>query len=159
MLRHFVLATMFLMSYGVELPAAGACKTTLTPSPSFVPPAPYPERPRPENFWYGSAKLWTQLPITGIWQGTRSDGSYVTKLVFWRQGFDWRTEPNPNLILTARRLDGEAPSVALSHANPVFVNTKSPAIMVGLGIPTPGCWDITAYYNGVSLEFVVSILP
>jgi hypothetical protein len=157
MTYRILLAFLLLVSVVSELPATGVCLTTLPASLAFVPPAPYSERASVGNFWYGTTKLWTQLLINGTWNATENDGSHLTKLVFWRQGFDWRTERNPNLIVTARRIDGEAPSVAVAHAEPVFVTTEHPAIMVGLTIPTPGCWNVNAYYAGVSLEFVVSV--
>jgi hypothetical protein len=85
-------------------------------------------------------------------------GGYVTKLVFWTRAFDWRKEFQPELILTAQRLDSDAPSVAVAHANAVFIAHK-PAIMTGIRIPTSGCWEVTAYYGERRLVFVVSVEP
>jgi len=158
MLRHLVLALSIFGASAVNASAGQLCQTTLPVNPAFVPPAPYAQQPQPGNFWYGSSKLWTQLPIDGTWRPATSDGTFKTKLVFYQQGFDWRAhQPKPGLILTARRLDGEAPAVAIDNAQAAFVTTKTPAIMVGLGLPTPGCWRITAFYDGAALDFVVSV--
>jgi hypothetical protein len=92
-------------------------------------------------------------------QGRVNGEGYFTKLVFWRRGFDWRKEPEPKLIITAKRLDGEAPSVAVAHANAVFVTSNKPAMMTGIDIPTAGCWEITAHYKGHTLTFIVSVEP
>jgi hypothetical protein len=84
---------------------------------------------------------------------------YRTKLVFWRRALDWPKEPEPKLIITAKRLDGEAPSVAVAHANAVFVMGSTPAMMTGIDIPTAGCWELTGHYNGHTLTFIVSAEP
>jgi hypothetical protein len=41
-----------------------------------------------------------------------NENYFVTKLLFYRDGFDWRKQDSV-LILTARRLDGDAPQVAV----------------------------------------------
>jgi hypothetical protein len=68
-------------------------------------------------------------------------------------------ESEPNLIVTARRVDGDSPSVAVSHANAVFVTGKTPAMMTGIRIHTRGCWEVTAFYGGRSLTIIVSLEP
>jgi hypothetical protein len=146
------------------LPLFGSaqCLTTLPPNPSFVPPKPY-ETTAPNNtFWYGTDALWTALNANGKWESERNtskDGVYSTKLVFWSRDFDWHTEPEPKLILTGKRLDGDSPSIAVAHANPVYVTGHKVAIMTLVTIPTTGCWEITAHYNGHTLSFVVSVEP
>jgi hypothetical protein len=97
--------------------------------------------------------------VGGTWQGLNSEGNYVTKLVFWRQGFDWVKEPRPELVVTAARLDAKGPSVAVTNAQPAFIGNGPSAMMIGLGIPGSGCWQITAHHRGASLEFVVSVKP
>jgi hypothetical protein len=86
----------------------------------------------------------------GLFCLSRALGTYTTtsmkvkavtaqKLTYWRRGFDWRREPNPELIVIAKRLDREAPPVAAPLASAVFVNTDEPAMMAGIDIPTIGC--------------------
>jgi hypothetical protein len=153
---------------GLLLPVLGSaqCLTTLAPNPPFVPPIQYPPSwPSSHSFWYGTDALWTTLSIDGKWPvGKYENGSvFTTKLVFWARGFDWRKEPEPKLIVTGKRLDGDAPDVVEAHANAVFVPARPgmvpPGIMTGLDIPTAGCWEITAHYREHALTFIVSVEP
>ena len=84
---------------------------------------------------------------------------YRTKLVYWQRGFDWRSQPEPELVVKARRLDGEEPPVSGEPGKAVFVTSKTPAIMTAIDIPSAGCWEITASYEGHTLSFVVSVEP
>ena len=85
---------------------------------------------------------------------------YRTKLIYWRRGFDCRREPEPELIVSAKRLDRKAPSVAADSARAVFVKGDTPAaMMTAIDIPTAGCWEVTAQYRGHNLNFVVSVEP
>jgi hypothetical protein len=160
MLRYS-LTIIFLLFAGTL--ASGQCLTTLAPNPPFVPPAPYPATPPNSRFWYGSDALWTALEFDGKWQAyANGENGWVfqNKLVFWRRGFDWRTETEPKLIITGKRLDGDAPTVAVAHANAVFLPSHENAGMMTLiWIPTTGCWEITAHYQGHDLSFVVSVEP
>jgi hypothetical protein len=158
---RYSLTILFLLFSGTL--ASGQCLTTLAPNPPFVPPAPHPSNAPTARFWYGSDDLWTVLEIGGKWPVQRKDenGSvFTTKLVFWRRGFDWRKEMEPKLIITGKRLDGDAPTVAVAHANAVFLPSHENAGMMTLiSIPTTGCWEITAHYQGHDLSFVVSVEP
>ncbi len=142
--------------------SSAQCRTTLAPNPTFVPPAPYPPSASDNMFWYGTDSLWTALGAHGKWtihnNVLESRGAYRTKLIFWRRGFDWRKEPEPKLIITARRLDGDAPSVAVTHANAVFLG-NTPGMMTLIDIPTAGCWELTGHYHGHALTFTVSVEP
>jgi len=158
---RFVLGFAAALLLSIVQPAKTECLTTVASSPKFVPPAPYDSVRASDNmFWYGTDALWTQLGADGVWHiennEDKHDG-YVTKLVFWRKGFDWRKEPEPALIVTARRLDGDSPSVALAHANAVFITGNTPAMMTGIRIPTAGCWEVTGHYGGHTLSFIVSV--
>ena len=135
-----------------------ACRTTEPPNPLFVPPAPYPPNAPDGRFWYGTDALWTMLSVNDWWTDNLSGKGFVTKLVFWRRGFNWRAEREPALTITARRLDGDTPPVAFSHASAVFVTSDTPAMMTGIRIPIPGCWELTARYAGHTLSFVVGVV-
>jgi len=158
---RYSLAIMFAFFLGTLTSAQ--CLTTRAPNPPFVPPAPYLSTAPDSSFWYGSDALWTALQIDGKWPafGKEEDGwVFRTKLVFWHRGFDWRTETKPDLIVTGKRLDGEAPTVAAAHANAVFLPSREGAGMMTLiDIPKAGCWEITAHYKGHDLIFVVSVEP
>ncbi len=156
----------FILGFAVALllsiqPAKTECFTTLPPSPAFTPTAPYDSvHPSANMFWYGTDALWTQLGANGVWHienNADKSGGYATKLVFWRKGFDWRQEHEPALIVTARRVDGDSPSVAVAHANAVFLTSNTPAMMTGIRIPTAGCWEVTGHYGGHTLSFIVSV--
>jgi hypothetical protein len=131
-----------------------ACPVTRPPAQPFVPPPPYWTDHGPDGFWYGTESLWTLLHVPGTWRM-----SVATKLVYWRRGFDWRKEPEPELIVIAKRLDREAPPVAAYPAHAVFVTTERPGMMTGIDIPSTGCWELTAQYGSQRLSFVVSVQP
>jgi hypothetical protein len=158
---RFVLGFAAALLLSIVQPAKTECLTTPAPSPKFAPPAPYDSVRVSDNmFWYGTDALWTLLGADGVWHiennADKHDG-YVTKLVFWRKGFNWRKELEPALIVTARRLDADSPSVAVAHANPVFITSNTPAMMTGIRIPTAGCWEVTGHYGGHTLSFIVSV--
>lgn len=137
---------------------AQICQMTNAPSPPFVPPNPYWQSTHHDEFWYGSTALWTRLG-RNIWKMPHDEeAGLVTKLTWWSQGFDWRKEPLPPLFVTGKRLDRDAPVISASNAQSVFVTTTHPAMMVGMDIPTEGCWEITGHYRETSLSFVVRVI-
>jgi hypothetical protein len=151
------LRTMFCLMCLVIAASAQVCHTTLPPDPPFVPPSPYWPSTHPGQFWYGSAALWTLL---GSREWTNPRGKIPgTLLSWWSQDFDWRKESQPALLVIAKRLDADGPVVSGSNANSAFVTTVRPGMMVGLTIPTAGCWEITGTYRGTSLSFVVRVMP
>jgi hypothetical protein len=157
--RSFCLAPIIVPVLGCAAP--GTCLTTLPPNPPFQPPAPY-DGLSGDGYWYGTNELWTLLPFDGIWhmQGNvDKDGGYVTKLTFWRKGFNAIKEPRPNLIVTAKRLDEDSGSVAVASASAVFLTGKTPAMMTRMRIPAPGCWQITGHYGTHVLTFIVAVQP
>jgi hypothetical protein len=142
---------------------SGQCPITRPPDPPFVPPAAYAfSKPNPSFFSYGTDTLWTELQLDGKWGAFGKEGDgwvYETKLTYWHRGFDWRKD-KPNLTVTGKRLDGDAPTVTAADANAVFLPSKDAAgRMTLLAILTLGCWEITAHYEGHDLSFVVSVEP
>jgi hypothetical protein len=157
MLRYLFAVIVVLL---LPLLSSAQCLTTLAPNPSFVPPKPYSSTVPDNMFWFGTEELCTALNADGKWSmqdNVSKDKGYSTKLVFWHRGFDWHVEPEPKLIVTARRLDGDAPFVAEAHANAVFVTDHQAAMMTLITIPTAGCWEVTGHYGGHILTFVVSV--
>jgi hypothetical protein len=74
---------------------------------------------------------------------------------------------NP-MTITGKRLDGSAPPLmvmtwqrpdgsAAQATNAIM--GSSAAILTGVYVPTPGCWEITADYRGDKLSFVVWLEP
>ena len=136
------------------------CPITKPPSPPFIPPAPYPAQAGAGGFWFGTEKLWIRLPVEGTWRGLPhyrpTDTTFRQKLFWWRQGYDWRTENPPKLKVTGRRLDSQAPPFEADNANAGWTDDRDhPFIVVGVDIPTLGCWKITGHYEGVELSFVI----
>jgi hypothetical protein len=125
----------------------------------FVPPSPYPTKAAAGNFWFGSDRLWTALPLNGTWKAlphyTPTDPSFRQKLAFWRAGYDWHTEPQPMLKVTGKRLDSPAPPLLSDQANNAWVKPEQPFMGLGINFPTLGCWEITARYQDDELTFVV----
>jgi hypothetical protein len=140
-----------------------ACPVTKPPAQPFVPSVPYWTDHGPDRYWYGTESLWTLLGVQGTWHihsnVLEGEGGYRTKLTYWRRGFDWRREPEPKLIVIAKRIDREAPPVAADYASAVFVTTERPGMMTAINIPSTGCWELTAQYGGHRLSFVVSVQP
>ena len=127
----------------------------------FVPPLPYRAKAAKGSFWFGTDRLWTNLPSDGTWRGlpydtTADRPTFGQKLFWWRQGYDAYAEPQPKLTVTGKRLDSPAPPLAVDRATNVFV-AHGAAMLVGLGFPTLGCWEITGRYEGDDLTFVVSV--
>lgn len=140
-----------------------SCPITQPSNSPFVPPSPYPATPPPlyaGEFWYGAASLWTMLRADGIW-GTlpHANGSYTQKVFWWRQGYDYQTDPMPNLTVTGRRLDAPAPPMTASGATNGSRSDIGSFMVIGVDIPTPGCWEITGHNTGTDLRFVVWLAP
>jgi hypothetical protein len=89
------------------------------------------------RFWFGTDRLWTALPIDGIW-----DRSSFQKLFWWRQGYDAHAEPQPKLFILGKRLDAFAYDLKASEATNAFAPPRS-AMLIGIELPTAGCWQIT----------------
>jgi hypothetical protein len=135
----------------------GSCVATISQNPPFMPPSPYSQGAPRGMFWYGNDELWTLLGTEGTWSEHPPEGcnGYCTKLTYWARSFDSKSELNPKLTVTARRIDREAPIVVGSEAHAVFIGHA--AMMTGLDIPTAGCWEITAKYRNQKLSFIRSV--
>src|SRR5262245_28894115 len=140
-----------------------SCPTTTPPSETFVPPTPYPTQLPSDSFWLGSEKLWTSRNKSGLlrgyWRTDREIGKhkiYSEKVFWWRKGYDWRAENPPQLKVSGRRLDAPAAPFYVDHA--YVANITIPAMLTVIGIPTPGCWEITGDYKGDKLSFVVWVV-
>src|SRR5688572_20637291 len=133
---------------------ASSCATTVAAERAFAEPSPSSAA----RFWYGSEALAVLLPRSGMWRGMGPDHRYRNKLFWWREGYDGATEPRPALVLTGRRLDGEAPPAIVSRAtNAHHADFGGWAMLVTLEFPSSGCWEITGEYGGESARFVVHV--
>jgi hypothetical protein len=131
------------------------CPVTKPSDQLLVPPYPYPATPYPGGSWFGTDRLWIAGPPI-VWKGlphyTPNDPTFRQKMQWWRQGYDFRTEPIPKLKVTGRRLDAPAPPLITEVSN---VAGSKPSMMVGMNFPTLGCWEITGRHEDDELTFVV----
>jgi hypothetical protein len=144
--------------------APQSCPVTQPPRKPFVPPSPYPSQTSPDGFWFGSEKLWILLPTDGTWKHLPhykpTDTAFRQKLQWWRQGYNWRTEHQPPLTVTGRRLDSSAAPLATDHhPNAADPMGDHASMMTGIFIPTVGCWQVTGNYKGDKLTFVIWVAP
>ncbi len=86
-----------------------------------------------------------------------NDG-YVQKAVFWREGFVALEDLKPALTVSGRRLDATASTFSFSDATHGWDDTGD-FMLVGISIPTEGCWEITAEYQDTKLTYVVEVTP
>jgi hypothetical protein len=158
-LRQFLVALPLLLAFSTAK-AEDACPVTTPPNSSFVPPVPYRPNPYPGSFWYGTAALWTSLPVEGAWHFERSTGEgYENKLFLWQEGWDWRKEPyppGPDITVVLERLDANTPSTT-SHGGTNALFDDSWAMLTGIHFPSEGCWEITVFHRSDKLTFVLSI--
>jgi hypothetical protein len=146
-------------SSAVPSSSAGACALT-RPEPPFVAPPPAPASPPAyyQSAWYGSAKLWTMLNVNGeVWRDLPSHPNGLGQKTFW-WSVDWEVqhELEPRITVTGRQLDGPG----TFRSGPPGTNASADfgtAMLVGVLVPSPGCWEITGAYGGETLSFVVSV--
>jgi hypothetical protein len=142
-----------------ERPAS--CPVTSPPAVPFTPPAPY-QPAGDRSFLLGNQKLWTTVRKSGeVWgwgpraRGHERDVQPLTAKTYWASvNFKWDKELSPALKVTGRRLDGNAPPLVTMPATNAFPGPAA-GMLVGVYVPTPGCWEITGDYKGQKLSFVV----
>ena len=147
------------------------CPVTLPPQPAFVPPKPYPSRyPNPNvpeadgSQWYGTPELWTILDQDGaVWRDlpVAEDGRVGDKTLWFSANFSTAEgedfSGNAEITVTAVHLDGSAPTVVEEGGGPSFNPAIKNFMLVGLELPEPGCWEVTARYQGAELSYVLLV--
>lgn len=144
-------------------PEAGAvasftCDVT-RPTDPLVPPDGYPADP-PSGFgsaWYGTPALWTDLDRAGeTWAHLPMTPDGLTQKTFW-WSTDWvpEADPEPNIIVTGTRLDAPGSFDAGPGTNASA--GAGTAMLVGVTVPSPGCWRLTGTYLDASLSIVVDV--
>ena len=144
-----------------------SCPMKPRPARPFIPPADYRTTEELPKGWFliGTEKLWTEIGDSMIWQWTphtpRHEQDLTAKIFWLSEDYDWRTEPIPKIKVTGKRLDGPAPPLMLPQgpATNAIVNTAGGAMLTGVWMPTPGCWEITGDYEGEKLSFNVWVEP
>jgi hypothetical protein len=128
------------------------CPVTQPPVQPFIPPSPWPAQPpRTDKFWFGESGLWTALPSSGSWRQL----ALGEKFWWWSEEFDVSEDSTPDLEVTARRLDGEVPTFQTSEATNGYHESFHWAMLVGVELPSAGCWEFTGQYQGHQLSFVL----
>ena len=138
-----------------------SCLVTVPGDNAFTPPSEAPEGPPSvyESVWYGTPELWTMVnPQGAVWRSlpVGTDGRLGEKTFWWSESFSFSGEPSPNITVTAELLDGPALTV---EAGGPGTNGSHPELgdfmLVGLELPQPGCWELTARYKNATLGYVV----
>lgn len=128
------------------------CPITVAPEDAFVPPAPLPAKPPDtDRFWFGEAGLWTALPVSGAWPQLAAG----EKFLLWSEEFDVTEDETPDIALAARRLDGKAPLYQTTHATNLYHESVHWAMLVGVHLPSPGCWQFEVAYKGHHLDLIL----
>ena len=131
-----------------------SCPVSQPSETAFIPPEPWPAKPPDEDrFWLGDPGLWTALPKDGSW----SQLALGEKFFWWSEEFDVTKDETPNLVVSARRLDGDSPDFSGTEATNAYHPTFDWAMLIGVDLPSPGCWEITGQYNAHELTFVLSV--
>jgi hypothetical protein len=137
------------------------CPVTTSTQTQFTAPEPYaPSAPWEGLFWFGSEGLWTALHDDGVWAGLplNPDG-YTQKIMWWSILYDLPKEPEPALVVTGRRLDGDSPPLRFYGATNAMADDIGDAMLTGVEFPTLGCWEVRGEYKKTSLTFVVWLAP
>lgn len=125
----------------------------------FVPPAGSAAPARLPAYydaeWYGTARLWTILRHNGeVWYGLpHGPDGLVQKTFWWSADFDVNHERQPAISVTGRQLDGPGRFASPAPGTNAQADFGS-AMLMGVDVPTTGCWQITATYRHASLSFV-----
>ena len=146
-------------------PRPTSCPIAVPPAVPFTPPAPY-ELDSDRSFWLGTEKLFTAVRKSGVvwgWgphaPGHQHEVQPLTAKTFWGSlDFNYREEYPPKLKVTGKRLDGDAPPLLTLTPTNAFPGPAA-AMLVGVYVPTPGCWEITGDYKGQKVSFVVWLQP
>jgi hypothetical protein len=139
--------------------AAPICEVT-RPEPVFAVPKPFPSK-LPDGYrgdWWGSAALWTILHRDGeVWRYLPQSADGLSQKTFWFST-DWNlsAEPEPAITVIGRRLDGPGTFGFSPGTNAASVDFGT-AMLVGIDVPTIGCWEIIGRYRAASLSYVVLV--
>jgi len=136
-----------------------SCPVTVPGDDAFTPTSKAPDDSPSvyEVVWYGTPELWTMIDRRGEINSKR-----------WLQGdttFWWSEDYSSGepavVTVTAEHLNGSAETVkdgaaAGSGFNPfMLAPTHESVTLVGVELPEPGCWELTAEFEGASLSYVI----
>ena len=99
------------------------------------------------------------LPVDGARNPQLARGE---KTWWFSQHFvDPSMESSPRIAVTAQRLDngGGSDPILLAESGTNASADFGLAMLVGLQVPSQGCWELTATYKGHSLSYVIEVTP
>jgi len=106
--------------------------------------------------WFGSESLAVAIPANGVWRGMGPDRDFFDKLFWLVGGFQPGLESD--FSLTGRHLYDDSIKPIIGDAgNASHEDFGGWSILVGVGFPRSGCWELTGTYLGQSLTFVVDV--
>jgi hypothetical protein len=122
-----------------------------------IPSATLPgDQARSSLSWFGSQSLAVAIPHSGIWHGMGPENDFSDKLFWIADGFKPGLESN--FSLTGRHLQYDSFTPIISEAtNARSVDFGGTAILVGVGFPVKGCWELTGTFQSKTLTFVVDV--
>ena len=106
--------------------------------------------------WYGTYALAALIPRDGKWTGMGPGHGYRDKFWWWREGYYARSEPLPDLVVTAEKL----PDASIQTASSKATNASGghwDAMLVLLEFPSPGCWRVTGRYQDERLQVILKV--
>lgn len=89
---------------------------------------------------------------------TAQPWGYLRQVTFW-----WLREltrpgqPLPDLTVVAERLDGRDAAVRPTRLAGGWGDDRRPFVTAALDLPSPGCWRISAAYDGEDVSYVVRV--
>jgi hypothetical protein len=109
-----------------------------------------------DGHWRGSPALWTLIAPGGdIWRGLpRTEAGFTQKTFWWSEDFRVNVEPTPQIFVVGRRLDGPG-AFGFGPGTNAGGSDIGSAMLVGIDVPTAGCWEMTASYRSAELTIVV----
>lgn len=140
--------------------AAGPASCDVTKPTGFAPPL-HSARPGEaagaDAEWYGTAALWTALDRDGeVWHRLSAPPNTFSQKTFWWSAAykGAQREPRPYITVSAERLDGTG-SATFGPGTNAFGFGLGQSMLVGVELPSAGCWEITASYRDAELSYVV----
>lgn len=150
------------------LTAVGAVATTRDDCPvtggdgaRFTPASETPEGP-PASYdavWHGSPELWTMVYRNDdAWAmlPEAPDGSLTQKTFWWMSDLTSISGPIPDITVTLEPWDDESAAPVVSDDTTTGGHPDIGIFaIVGVQVPTVGCWEVTASYSDSTLSYVV----
>ena len=137
-----------------------SCPLTLPSSVPFTPSGEHVYAADEDQFWLGTDKLYINLPKSGaqwVWfpHTPHPTTPEINAKIFWGSvDFDYHKKEDYSLKVTGRRLDGDTLPFEADRVTNALGEPRA-AMLTGVYIPAPGCWEITGDYKGAKLSYIV----